>query len=72
MQAPIADPQRDALTERLAAYGRDFHALVEQDRRIEGLADAMDVAVGRITPLVEANLIEARRLMTSTPDLRAS
>ncbi len=68
MQAPIADPQRDALTERLAAYGRDFHALVEQDRRIEGLVDAMDVAVGRITPLVEANLVEARRLMTSMTD----
>lgn len=68
MQAPIADPQREALTERLAAYGRDFHALVEQDRRIEGLVDAMDVAVGRITPLVEANLVEARRLMTSMTD----
>lgn len=68
MQAPIADPQREALTERLAAYGRDFHALVEQDRRIEVLADAMDVAVGRIRPLVEANLIEARRLMTSMTD----
>ncbi|RKT43306.1 hypothetical protein [Thiocapsa rosea] len=68
MQVPIADPQREALTEGLAAYGRDFHALVEQDRRIEGLVDAMDVAVGRITPLVEGNLIEARRLMISMTD----
>ncbi|WP_296804630.1 HAMP domain-containing protein [Thiocapsa sp.] len=64
-QASIAESAREALTERLAAYGRDFHALVEQDRRIEGLEGAMDVAAGRITPLVEANLVEASRLMTS-------
>ncbi|UHD18066.1 methyl-accepting chemotaxis protein [Thiocapsa bogorovii] len=64
-RARIAEPERAALTERLAAYGRDFHALVEQDRHIEGLEDAMDLAAGRITPLVEANLVEASRLTTS-------
>jgi HAMP domain-containing protein len=64
-RASIAESEREALKERLAAYGRDFHALVEQDRRIEGLEAAMDVAARRITPLVEANLVEASRLMTS-------
>ena len=67
-QAPIAEREREALSDRLAAYGRDFHALVEQNRRIERLADAMDVAAGRITPLVEANLVEASRLMASMTD----
>jgi methyl-accepting chemotaxis protein len=67
-RAPIGEPERDALTERLANYGRDFHALVEQDRRIEGLEEAMDLAAGRITPLVEENLVEASRLMASMTD----
>jgi methyl-accepting chemotaxis protein len=67
-EAPIAEPARAALTERLVAYGRDFHALVEQERRIEGLEEAMDLAAGRITPLVEENLVEASRQMTSMTD----
>ncbi len=62
-QAPLADPDREALQARLRAYGRDFHALIEQDRRIGGLTGAMEQAAGRITPLVEANLVEADRLM---------
>ncbi|EGV19734.1 methyl-accepting chemotaxis protein [Thiocapsa marina] len=67
-RAPIGEPEREALTERLAAYRRDFNALVEQDRRIEGLEEAMGIAAGRITPLVEENLEEASRLMTSMTD----
>jgi methyl-accepting chemotaxis protein len=67
-QAPIADAERQALTRRLAAYGRDFHALIEQDRRIEELTEAMDVAARRITLLVESNLVEANRLMASMTD----
>jgi hypothetical protein len=62
-EAKLADPDRAALQARLRAYGRDFHALVEQDRRIEGLMGAMELAAGRITPVVEANLVEADRLM---------
>lgn len=63
-EAPLAEPDRAALHARLRVYGRDFHALVEQDRRIGDLMGAMEQAAGRITPLVEANLVEADRLMS--------
>jgi HAMP domain-containing protein len=66
--APVADAEREALTERLLAYGRDFHALIDQDRRIAVLTAEMDEAAARITPLVERNLVEANRLMSEMTD----
>jgi CHASE3 domain sensor protein len=69
-QAPMQDAERLALIARLVAYGRDFHALVDQNRRIEGLTAAMHEAAARITPLVQENLEEANRLMaTSTAEI---
>jgi HAMP domain-containing protein/CHASE3 domain sensor protein len=64
-QAPMRDPERRALSERILGYGRDFHALVDQDRRIAVLGVAMDEASARITPLVQANLEDANRLMAT-------
>ncbi|MBK1720786.1 hypothetical protein CKO23_00785 [Thiocystis violacea] len=55
-----ADEQR-ALVRLVADYERDFHALVEQDRRIAALTAAMDEAAERITPLVEGHLEQASR-----------
>jgi methyl-accepting chemotaxis protein len=55
----VADGEKAQLEVLLDGYLRDFHALVDQDKRIAGLTDAMYQAAGRITPLVEANLNEA-------------
>jgi HAMP domain-containing protein len=59
----IAAQNKDALHALLADYRRDFHALVEQDRRIAELMTEMDSAGSLITPLVEANLAQAKTLM---------
>jgi methyl-accepting chemotaxis protein len=66
--APLTDAERKSLTERLLAYGRDFRALIDQDRRIAVLTAEMDEAAARITPLVERNLVEANRLMSEMTD----
>jgi HAMP domain-containing protein len=59
----IAADDKVALDGLLAAYERDFHALVDQDRTITVLTAEMDNARALITPLVEANLAQANRLM---------
>jgi methyl-accepting chemotaxis protein len=59
----IAVDEKVALDALLAAYERDFLALVDQDRIIAGLTAEMDNARALITPLVEANLAQANRLM---------
>ncbi len=59
LSAPIADSGKAEFTELLSAYERDFHALVEQNRRIERLTSEMNEAAERITPLVEGNLDQA-------------
>jgi methyl-accepting chemotaxis protein len=59
----VAADEQEALQALLAAYRRDFHALVDKNRRIGQLTDAMYDAAGRITPLVEANLVEATETM---------
>ncbi len=64
-QAPPGESERRALSQRLLSYKRDFHALIEQDRRIAGLSLAMGEAAARITPLVQQNLEDANRLMAS-------
>lgn len=51
---------QDQLSALLAAYLRDFHALVDQDARVVELTDQMDAAASRISPLVAANLASAR------------
>lgn len=55
--------ERSALGALLAGYLRDFHALVEQNARIEELTADMDQAAARISPLVEANLETATAAM---------
>jgi len=55
----VAEDEQAALQALLAAYRRDFHALVDQNQRIGELTTAMYAAAGRITPLVQANLAEA-------------
>ena len=59
----IADAEKAELATLLDGYRRDFHALVEQDRRIGTLTAQMYQAAARVTPLVEANLAEAMQLM---------
>nr|WP_240906036.1 HAMP domain-containing protein [Thiorhodococcus mannitoliphagus] len=59
----IADDEKDRLDALLAAYERDFHALVEQDARIASLMQQMDEAVASITPLAQENLRQARARM---------
>lgn len=62
-QNPLTASERPAVHARVLAYQRDFHALIEQDRRIAGLTVAMGEAAARITPLVQQNLEDANRLM---------
>jgi len=59
----VAADEQEALQALLAAYHRDFHALVDKNRRIGQLTNAMYDAAGRITPLVKANLVEATETM---------
>lgn len=59
----IAEAEKAELATLLNGYERDFHALVEQDRRIATLTAQMYQAAARVTPLVEANLAEAMQLM---------
>jgi HAMP domain-containing protein len=59
----IADAEKAELVTLLDGYQRDFHDLVEQDRRIATLTAQMYQAAARVTPLVEANLAEATQLM---------
>lgn len=59
----IADTEKAEFAALLDVYQRDFHALVAQDRRIATLTAQMYQAAARVTPLVEANLTEATRLM---------
>lgn len=62
-QTALVESGQPALRAQVSAYQRDFHALIEQDRRIEGLTVAMGEAAARITPLVQQNLEDANRLM---------
>ena len=57
---PLTPAQQDQLSALLAAYLRDFHALVDQDARVVELTEQMDAAASRISPLVAANLEAAR------------
>ncbi len=59
----IADADKAALLALVAGYRADFHALVDQNARISQLTAEMDAAADRISPLVEANLSEARMRM---------
>ncbi len=62
-QSAVAEAEKSELKGLLESYRRDFHALVEQDRRIAVLTREMYDAAGRITPLVQANLSQANRVM---------
>ncbi len=57
---PLEPADRDRLSSLITAYVRDFHALVDQDSRVAELTAQMDAAASRITPLVAANLDQAR------------
>ncbi len=57
---PLSPADRDQLSTLLAAYLRDFHALVDQDARVAELSEQMGAAASRISPLVAANLEAAR------------
>lgn len=59
--SPLDDPAKARLSGLLDAYTRDFHALVNQDRRIATLTEEMNAAASRITPLVAANLEQAQK-----------
>lgn len=61
--SPLPSSEQSALSALLARYLRDFHALVEQNARIEVLAAEMYQAAAKITPLVEANLSRATAVM---------
>jgi CHASE3 domain sensor protein len=61
----VGEEEQEALRELLTQYRRDFHALVDQNRRIAELSEAMYAAADRVTPLVEANLGEAIEAMES-------
>lgn len=61
--SPLPADERSALSALLAGYLRDFHALVEQNARIEQLTAAMYEAAARIRPLVETNLASAMAAM---------
>jgi methyl-accepting chemotaxis protein len=57
----IPDADKTMLTGLLAAYERDFLALVAQNDQIAELDDAMREAAAQITPLVRKNVEEANR-----------
>ncbi|MFE8032099.1 hypothetical protein [Thiohalocapsa marina] len=59
----LAAPARERLEALLTGYLDDFHALVEQDRRIARLSAEMSQAATRITPVVEVNLVQASGAM---------
>jgi len=59
----VAAAEQAELVALLDAYQRDFHALADQDQRIAKLSAEMYAAAARITPVAEANLSEANRLM---------
>ncbi|EXJ15959.1 methyl-accepting chemotaxis sensory transducer [Imhoffiella purpurea] len=61
--SPLAPEARARLADLVRDYGRNFAALVEQDRLIAGLTEEMDRAADRIGPLVERNLAEAEAFM---------
>ena len=61
--SPVAAAEQAELVALLEAYQRDFHALANQDQRIAKLSAEMYDAAARITPVAEANLSEANRLM---------
>ena len=52
--------ERSALDGLISGYSRDFHALVDQNDRIDELTAEMHRAAARITPLVAGNLEAAR------------
>ena len=57
----LEPPEKTRLADLLDGYIRDFHALVDQDRRIAELTAEMDAAASRITPLVAENLEQAQK-----------
>ncbi|EGV28109.1 histidine kinase HAMP region domain protein [Thiorhodococcus drewsii AZ1] len=61
--SPLGSEERAHLSALVRDYGRNFSALVEQDRLIGELTEAMNQAAERVTPLVEDTLAEANALM---------
>lgn len=59
----VADGEQAQLKVLLDGYVRDFHALVDQNKRIANLTEAMYQAAAHITPVVEANLSGATAQM---------
>ncbi|MFD2113010.1 hypothetical protein [Thiorhodococcus fuscus] len=71
--SPLESGARAHLSSLVRDYGRDFSALVEQDRLIGALTETMNRAAERITPLVEETLAEANALMErSSTELAAT
>ncbi len=66
--APLNPAERTHLQALLAAYTRDFHALLAQDQRIAVLTAEMEDAAARITPLVEHNLAQANGQLVAMVD----